>query len=231
MDHEKAVQLGATERYLLGEFSSEEREAFEEHYFECAECAGDVRAAWTLRANARAVFRDEQPKPLAVTIARRSGWREFFTFRPALVSLAVNAALLVGLGVTLWRTEDPTAPRFYPEFGLAQTSRGDRELDLPAGTRFFGARLDLLPGQKFDTIAYEIRDEAGTVVARGSAPAPADSSAQNTLAVPVSKLKAGRYLFVVTGISRGQSTIFGSINALMNSGRAVSRPMMPNGAS
>ena len=44
MDHTEAVQLMATERYLLGELSAEQREAFEEHFFECYECALDVRA-------------------------------------------------------------------------------------------------------------------------------------------------------------------------------------------
>ena len=35
MDHSEAVQLMATERYLLGELSPDQREAFEEHFFEC----------------------------------------------------------------------------------------------------------------------------------------------------------------------------------------------------
>ena len=44
MNHDEAVQEMATERYLLDELSPELREAFEEHMFDCQECAFDVRA-------------------------------------------------------------------------------------------------------------------------------------------------------------------------------------------
>ena len=44
MNHSEAVEMMATERYLLGELSPELREAFEEHYFDCQECALDLRA-------------------------------------------------------------------------------------------------------------------------------------------------------------------------------------------
>ena len=45
MEHERAVQSLAVESYLLGEMTPGEREAFEEHYFECGICAEDVRSA------------------------------------------------------------------------------------------------------------------------------------------------------------------------------------------
>jgi len=44
MNHNEAMQELATERYLLDELSPELREAFEEHMFDCQECAFDVRA-------------------------------------------------------------------------------------------------------------------------------------------------------------------------------------------
>jgi len=45
MEHERAVQSLAVESYLLGEMTPGERDAFEEHYFECGVCAEDVRSA------------------------------------------------------------------------------------------------------------------------------------------------------------------------------------------
>jgi hypothetical protein len=216
MNHEMAVQLHATERYLLGEFSAEEREAFEEHFFDCAVCAEDVRAAAAFRANAKAVFRDK-PMPLAVGTERRTGWREFFAFRPAMISAVANAVLLAGLVAAIWHTETlhqriagATSAHFYPQFGLAQNSRGDRVKELAAGEPFFAATVDLHPGQKFESFSFQIQNDSGTVVEQGSVPAPAgltaETSAENTLAVPVSELKAGRYLFVLTGINQGQPT-------------------------
>ena len=224
MNHEMAVELQATERYLLGEFSAEEREAFEEHYFDCAECAEDVRAAAAFRANAKAVFRDK-PMPLVAKTERRNLWREFFAFRPAMISLAANALLLAGLTAAIWHTETlhqritgATTARFYPQFGLAQNSRGDREIALVAGDPFFAATVDLHPGQKFDSFSYQIQNDSGAVVAQGSAPAPAglnaDTSSEQTLAVPVAALKPGRYLFVLSGIDHGQPTELSRIHLI-----------------
>ena len=48
MNHQRATTTSAAERYLLDEMTAEEREEFEEHYFSCAECAEDMRAAGQL---------------------------------------------------------------------------------------------------------------------------------------------------------------------------------------
>jgi len=45
MDHADAVRMNATERYLLKELDPAQLDQFEEHLFECQECALDVRAA------------------------------------------------------------------------------------------------------------------------------------------------------------------------------------------
>jgi len=44
MDHNEVVRQKLTEKYLLNELESEQRDEFEEHYFECPECALDIRA-------------------------------------------------------------------------------------------------------------------------------------------------------------------------------------------
>jgi hypothetical protein len=54
MEHTEAVETLAPERYLMGEMTPEDRDAFEEHFFDCAECAGDVRAGIAVTASVRA---------------------------------------------------------------------------------------------------------------------------------------------------------------------------------
>lgn len=49
MSHDEAIKDGATERYVLDEMTDEERDVFEEHYFDCAVCAEDVKAAIAVR--------------------------------------------------------------------------------------------------------------------------------------------------------------------------------------
>jgi len=54
MTHEQALSTFASERYLLDEMTEPERSTFEEHYFECTDCADDVRAGGLMRDGARA---------------------------------------------------------------------------------------------------------------------------------------------------------------------------------
>ena len=56
MNHDEATRLMASEKYLLGELTPELREQFEEHFFECPECAVDLRAANAFIAHSRAVL-------------------------------------------------------------------------------------------------------------------------------------------------------------------------------
>ncbi len=44
MNHSEAVEQMLAEKYLLNELPSEMRDAFEEHMFDCPECAFDMRA-------------------------------------------------------------------------------------------------------------------------------------------------------------------------------------------
>jgi Putative zinc-finger len=65
MNHEQAVRQSATERYLMGELSPESRDEFEEHFFECSECAHDVRAGSLFIEQSKRVLA-EKPEPVAV---------------------------------------------------------------------------------------------------------------------------------------------------------------------
>ncbi len=56
MDHAEAIAKGAVERYQLGELSENEIGEFETHFFECAHCADELRAAAIFEENAKAVF-------------------------------------------------------------------------------------------------------------------------------------------------------------------------------
>ena len=53
MDHEYAIEHHSIEQYLLGEMNGHDREAFEEHYFSCPECAEAVRTGVYFADNAR----------------------------------------------------------------------------------------------------------------------------------------------------------------------------------
>src|SRR5215467_5112941 len=63
MDHESASRTLATERYFLREMTSQERDAFERHYFSCADCANDVYSTFLFLENLRTVLSKPDKAP------------------------------------------------------------------------------------------------------------------------------------------------------------------------
>ena len=59
MEHASAVDQEFVERYLLGELSPEEAAEFEAHFFECEICGEEVRRGAHLRANLKALRRED----------------------------------------------------------------------------------------------------------------------------------------------------------------------------
>src|SRR5258705_13633457 len=74
INHQEAVRSNAVERYLLGQMSDSETESFELHFFECEECAGELRTGAVFVENARQVFR-ERPAAAPSSIPGRSRGR------------------------------------------------------------------------------------------------------------------------------------------------------------
>ena len=105
-DHQRAVSLHAVESYLLDELSSPLREEFEEHFFDCPECAEALRAGLILQQNGRALLRAEPQLAVAAGISGnhaggRSGrkvvwWRAWLRI-PSLVAMVATAFLVVVL--------------------------------------------------------------------------------------------------------------------------------------
>src|SRR5258708_7394502 len=79
-EHRAAVESMAAERYILGEMEPAERDAFEEHFFDCAECSSDVRDESKIAAGVRTEDR----------IPERSGH---------ITRWAVAAAVVIAVGV------------------------------------------------------------------------------------------------------------------------------------
>src|SRR5688572_10799645 len=55
MNHEEAITNQVAASYLLGDLSAAERDAFEEHYFDCRVCGETIRAGAAMFAAGREV--------------------------------------------------------------------------------------------------------------------------------------------------------------------------------
>jgi hypothetical protein len=93
MNHQDATQAMVVEKYVLNELTPELRAEFEEHYFECPECAMDLRATTAFLDAARAEFKSAsatQRSPVAVP-KTRGPW----LWRPAIAVPLLAACLVV----------------------------------------------------------------------------------------------------------------------------------------
>ncbi len=93
MDHQDAVRRGAIEKYLLDEIAQPEREEFEMHFFDCQECAEEMRTTAAFLAGAKLELRRSHiAQPLRA--AAKKPWLEIFR-RPAVAAPAFALLLLV----------------------------------------------------------------------------------------------------------------------------------------
>ena len=99
MDHDMVVRQKMTERYLLGELDPAARDEFEEHFFDCADCALDVHAGALFVEQSKIVLA-EKPELVAAglptaPVPAKPGWLAWL--RPAVV-VPVMVMLLAVIG-------------------------------------------------------------------------------------------------------------------------------------
>ena len=184
MTHTEAVTNLASERYLLDEMPDAERDAFEAHYFECPECADDVRTGAIMREGVEAGF---IAAPHAVKTARiatftpsqkrtvtpapevvRQAW-----YRSTVLPWAVAATLAVMVGYQSQQAVPggPTEPQALRTVILRPASRGAAPtVSLAASHAALALDLDAAGASE---LAYELRAQDNTVITSGQAPAPA----------------------------------------------------------
>ena len=207
MDHLEAKRLHAAEKYVLGELSADQRDAYEEHYFDCAECAEDVKATLTFVTAGREVFREE-PAPVAPKeLAPRSRWTSWF--RP-MIAIPAMAVLLLAIGYYS-RTSKPqigviTAPGqtilSSPSFGLRGGDRLENEKTVVQvhGNDSVQLHFDFVPSQvqNFSSYTGELRDSASRVLLQFDIP-PDRVNKEVNLIVPSGLLRPGDYTLTVFG--------------------------------
>lgn len=217
MNHQQAVQNLAVESYLLGEMSPQEREAFEEHYFECSLCGEDVRAAARFMEDARIILGQPRPgssRPMMKPEERRTpAWLAWL--KPQFAAPAL-AALLLLVGFQSLRTipdlrrqvEAALVPREVTSINLRRAVRGDASvLSVPPGAPVI-LILDFpespAKGTPLQFIIESGEGDGGKEIQRidGAAPEPGRSF---NLMIPHLDLPSGPYL-VVAKVTTKSST-------------------------
>ena len=210
MTHQQALDGLASERYLLDEMTEVERFEFEEHYFDCAECAEDVRLGDMIRQEARragpAMAANPQAGRPAVVLTRAKWWRRPMVAAP----WAVAATLAVVVGYQSLRTpgRDGGGSQSIEPVMLRGATRGAGTIvRIAPGQRFVALSADMLTTPQSSSLTYEILDANRSTVSSGRSSVPS-SGASLMLLVPADELQsAGRYTLVLRDVD--QKTVIG----------------------
>jgi hypothetical protein len=206
MDHFQAVQSNANERYLLGEMTVEEIESYEEHFFDCAECAEQVKAGAMFIENARSVMREQYHAGFREIAARGQGahfrgmwatWALAAALFLAAVIVYQNAVTIPNLRNAVHTAARPVALAY---FSLRTSgSRGGAPLLIKISpNESFGLYFDVVSEQDFPFYICEVRDESGAD--KFSVMITADQAKDSVqLLIPGSLLLSGNYSLVVLG--------------------------------
>jgi hypothetical protein len=199
MNHDEALRQKATERYLLDELDSELKDQFEEHLFDCQDCALDVRAAAMFVEQSKAVLAEPAvTSPLRHSAPARAGWA---WFRPAF-AVPVLALLLAVVGyqnlVSYPRLlQAMNQPQVGPWASINVGTRGVATTVIKARPgEGFNLLVSLPP--EYSAYTFELHNPAGQL--EWSRTIPASSLGDTpSIFVPGAGLEQGSYTFVVSG--------------------------------
>ena len=205
MDHSMVVRQKMTEKYLLAELDPEVRDEFEEHYFDCAECALDVSAGAQFVSQSKIVLAESaEPLPMPVSRPRPvQGWLAWL--RPMFAAPAL-ALLLVVVGYQNMVTfpslrSDASQARVLPtaSVNVGTYGVGGPATIVPAGK---GLILFLRIPQDGPAVRYiaDLHGPSGKLESSFEIPATPGQD-QWTVSVPEVDRQTGDYIIAVQGIT------------------------------
>jgi hypothetical protein len=207
MTHEDALQEMAVERYLLGELSGTSLESFEEHLFECSDCAADLKTGMAFIDAARIELRT--PARVAKPqVERSSRWTSWFA-SPWVLGPALAACLLI-LGFQTFVLQ----PRLKLEVARAQAPAVLNPLVLAnAGARGDSVPEIVAPEHGSFVISLDVPTTGGFSSYRGSLYTPDGSLVWQTtispeqardallIRMPTDTTEEGLNTFLIQGLS------------------------------
>jgi hypothetical protein len=211
MDHDIVVREKMTEKYLLEELDPHVRGEFEEHFFDCPECALDVRAGSEFVTRSKLILKGKSEPSLVHAASREPqpanrGW--FAWLRPAFAAPAL-AVLLAVIGYQNLVTLRQHKLQLLPAATVNLLTYGSNvsPLLIHPGESFL-LNVIVPPGPRYESYKAALYNPAGDVESL-----PISASAGDTwpIQVPGANLESGAYKLTVHGITAsGQDVEVGS---------------------
>ena len=211
MNHKTAEQTMAVEKYLLDEFSPEDKDAFEDHFFSCDECAREIKLGAAFMNHAKESLKRVPaiapavipPKPV------KKQWLSWLSPAFAVPAMALMLGVvafqnLIQLPAMHQELVALNAPAVLPNKDLKSgSSRGEENNVVTAKSgAVFQLTIDI-PDTSDVAHSAELQDGAGKTLwtLPIGAEAPKDALA---LKMP-GDLPAGNYLLVVKQAGTGET--------------------------
>jgi hypothetical protein len=196
MNHDNAIKTMAAERYILDDLEPAERDAFEEHFFDCTECTADVRDAAKVADGVRTGIR-------VVPVKHYSRW----------AAAAAGAAVAIGLAYQY--VPQIAGLRHHPSNPPSQLAQvaGEQviELDAPRapkepfiilGKQSVSVDFVIPVTDPHPPYVCELRDEAGVVIGSTTVKTKDEAANAVSLVIPAGKFHNGNYTLGIRGGDR-----------------------------
>ena len=180
MTHQDALDTLASERYLLNEMSDNDRNAFEEHFFDCQVCADDLRVGAAMLQGARAGFAGTTATSGRVfPMAAKRPVASPVWYRSVALPWAMAATLAVVAGyqgffvMPALRVGRDSGPMALAPVTLRPESRGAEPVVTPASAGGpVSLAIEIADAPQGGEVTYDITDANGRRIASGRAAAP-----------------------------------------------------------
>jgi hypothetical protein len=202
MDHNAVVLQKLTEKYLLQELDAEQRDQFEEHFFECRECALDVQAGALFIAQSKGVLAEDRGRLQVGRQAAAPVKPDWFAWLRPRYAVGALALLLAVVGyqnlVTYPRL---LRPQVLPMATLnVGTFAGEGPTIRTASGQGFLLFLRIPPDPGYSSYLVDMYSPSGRLDSSLAIPAVSGQD-QWPVQVPGSRRQAGTYTLVVRGVT------------------------------
>ena len=196
MTHEDAIQTYAAERYLLREMTEDEQGIFEEHFFDCADCAADVTDGTRMMIAGRDVVGPPKVLPMPHPKPKPPRWWNL----PAAAAASLILPLLgggVGYRLAMNQRHEPTelVQVAWLETGV---SRAATTTAVPAVRPGDELRFDV--GSHDDAVKYDLVVECGGKTE--STHGISREMAAEAVTLRIGELPAGRCELEIQGVRK-----------------------------
>ena len=217
MNHDEAIRSGAAEKYVLRELSDELRDAYEDHFLECAECTNNMHALSGFAEGGAEVYDNLHAE--VVPSKPKTIWARLFQSSAAIPAFAAIVLVLAVVGYQTSRTSvnnsanngiaavsgtsaltDATTRGAIRLFGDERKGSAQIPVVRIHAGQGFTLNFDFLSPRKFDSYLGKLQDSSGRLILPVTLSGDMANREVN-LAVPAGLVHAGKYTLSFVGVS------------------------------